>query len=65
MDRVSNGTWRTLWRGCVYGAGYIIGVIVIIVIIGWILNILGIISILSNQVGEFRAILEHIGGTVK
>jgi len=65
MDKASTGTWRTLWRGCVYGAGYVIGVVVIIVVIGWILNIIGVIPLLSNQVSEFRMALEHLGGTVK
>jgi uncharacterized membrane protein YkgB len=65
MDKESTSIWRTLWRGCVYGAGYILGAVVIIVVVGWILNIIGVIPALSNQVGEFRAALEKIGGTVK
>jgi uncharacterized membrane protein YkgB len=65
MDKVATGTWRTLWRGCVYGAGYVIGAIIIIVVVGWILNILGVIPALAHQVAEFRTALEHIGGTVK
>jgi hypothetical protein len=65
MDKATTGTWGTLWRGCVYGAGYVIGAIVIIVVVGWILNAIGVIPALANQVGEFRAALEHFGGTVK
>jgi hypothetical protein len=65
MDKVSNGTWRTLWRGCVYGAGYVIGVIVIIVVADWVLNVIGVIPAISHQVAEFRTALQNIGGTVK
>ncbi len=65
MDKASSGTWHTLWRGCVYGAGYIIGAITIIVVVGWILNIIGVIPALSEQVNAFRTALEHIGGTVR
>ena len=65
MDKASTGTWRTLWRGCVYGAGYVVGVVIIIVVVGWILDVVGVIPALSNQVAEFRMALQNIGGTVK
>ena len=65
MDKATNGTWRTLWRGVVYGAGYVLGAIAIIVVVGWLLDIIGVIPALNNQVAEFRMALERIGGTVK
>jgi hypothetical protein len=65
MDKESTGTWHTLWRGCVYGAGYVLGAIVIIVVAGWILNVIGVIPALSHQVAEFRAALQNFTGTVK
>jgi len=65
MDKATTGTWGTLWRGCVYGAGYVIGVVIIIVVVGWILDVAGVIPAISNQVSEFRMALEHLGGPVK
>jgi uncharacterized membrane protein YkgB len=65
MRTVSTGIWHTLWRGCVYGAGYVIGAVFVIVIVGWILNIVGIIPALNQQVLEFRTALQNIGNTVK
>jgi len=65
LDKTSNGTWHTLWRGAVYGAGYVIGAVIIIVVIGWILNIVGIIPALARQVAEFRTALQNFSGTVK
>jgi hypothetical protein len=65
MRMESTGVWRTLWRGCIYGAGYVIGAVLIIVIIGWILNIIGVIPALDHQVTEFRTALENISGSVK
>lgn len=65
MDKASTGTWRTFLRGCVYGAGYVIGVIVIIVVAGWVLNVIGVIPAISHQVAEFRTALQNIGGAVK
>jgi hypothetical protein len=65
MDKVATGAWRTLWRGVIYGAGYVIGAIVIIVVVGWVLDVAGIIPALGHQVSEFRTALQNIGGTVK
>jgi uncharacterized membrane protein YkgB len=65
LDKTSNGTWRTLWRGGVYGAGYVIGAVIIIVVIGWVLNIVGVIPALDRQVAEFRTALQNFSGTVK
>jgi hypothetical protein len=65
MDKVATGAWRTLWRGVIYGAGYVLGAIAIIVVVGWILDIIGIIPAFNNQVTEFRMALEHFGGAVK
>jgi len=65
MDKAANGSWRTLWRGIIYGAGYVIGAVVIIVLVGWILDVVGFIPLFNNQVAEFRMALQHIGNTVK
>jgi uncharacterized membrane protein YkgB len=59
MDQASTRTWGNFWRGCVYGAGYVIGATIIIVIIGWILNIIGVIPALADEVAQFRMALEH------
>lgn len=52
-------------RGIFYGAGYVIGVVLIIVLVGWILNIVGVIPAFNAQVKDFRAALERIGGPIK
>jgi hypothetical protein len=65
LARASTTAWGSLWRGCIYGAGYIIGALLIIVIIGWILNTVGVIPTLSHEVDGFRIALENISGTVK
>ena len=55
----------SLVRGLVYGAGYILGAALIIIIIGWILNIVGIIPAFNDQVTEFRSALDRVGGPIK
>ncbi len=61
----STGLLSTLLRGAVYGAGYVVGAVLVIIIIGWILNIVGIIPAFTTQVQEFRAALERIGGQIQ
>ena len=65
MRTTSNGIWRTLLRGVVYGVGYVIGAVIIIVIAGWILNIIGIIPAFSHEVMNFQTALDNIGNTVR
>lgn len=52
-------------RGLFSGAGYVIGAAVILTIIGWILNVIGIIPAFTQGVTEFRESIDRIGGTVK
>ncbi len=52
-------------RGLVNGAGYVIGGAIILTLIGWILNIAGIIPAFTQGVNEFRASVDRIGGTVR
>ncbi len=52
-------------RGVFYGAGYVVGAVLIIVLVGWILNIIGVIPALNAQVKDFRSALDRIGGPIK
>ena len=65
LNKATTGMWSTLWRGFVYGAGYTIGAVVIIVVIGWILNAIGVIPAFGHQVAEFRAALDNFSGHAK
>jgi hypothetical protein len=56
---------RALLHGTIYGAGYVLGTVLIIVIIGWILNIAGVIPALSRGIGEFRSVLENINRPIR
>ncbi len=62
LRKISTGFRSTLMRGMIYGAGYVIGAVVIVVIVGWVLNVIGVIPELSTQVKEFQTALERIGG---
>ncbi len=51
-------------RGMLQGAGYLIGAAIILTIVGWILNIAGVIPAFSDAVDEFRSSLNQVGATV-
>jgi Na+-transporting NADH:ubiquinone oxidoreductase subunit NqrD len=55
----------SLVRGLIYGAGYILGAALVLVLIGWILNIVGVIPAFNNGVKEFRDALVHIRGPIQ
>jgi hypothetical protein len=57
--------WPIFMRGVVYGAGYIVGAALIFTLIGWILNVIGVIPAFTQGVNEFRASVDRIGGTVR
>jgi len=61
MHKKTTSISHALLRGVVYGAGYIVGIVLVIVIIGWILNIVGIIPAFSREAAEFRTVLENVG----
>ena len=58
MHRKTTGLKHALVRGIIYGAGYILGIVLIIVITGWILNVVGIIPAFSREVSEIKATFE-------
>lgn len=47
--------WRAFVRGMLHGIGGIFGVVLSVVIIGWVLNVMGVIPGLKQQAGEWKA----------
>ncbi len=52
-------------RGIINGAGYVVGAAIVLTLIGWILNAVGVIPAFAQSVSEFRASIDRIGGTVR
>lgn len=61
IEKILNPSrWQLLVQGLWRGIGYIIGVLVALAIIGWILNVMGIIPIFQNFSNEMRSNLETV-----
>lgn len=61
LRKGSLGFWSSLFRGMFYGAGYVIGAALIIVIIGWILNILGVLPAIGTFARQLQDALDQLG----
>ena len=65
FKKSSNSLSKSFMRGTFYGAGYIVGIVIIIVLVGWVLNIVGVIPAFNAQVQEFKAALDRVSGPLK
>lgn len=59
INRRVGGNGTVLWRGIVSGFGYLVGAFVAIIIVGLILNVVGIIPAFKNQVESLQHSLEQ------
>jgi hypothetical protein len=51
--------WKSLLDGIFRGVGSIIGVTIAILIIGWVLNVIGIIPSFRQEVDRWRGLLQE------
>lgn len=65
FHKSSSGFSSTLVRGLIYGAGTVLGAILIVIVVGWVLNIIGVIPAFTDQVNEFRAALDRFSAPIK
>ena len=52
------GNWTAIYRGILGGFGYVIGAFIAILLIGWILNVVGVIPYFKSQVDQWRSALQ-------
>lgn len=62
IDKALNSSWRSFVRGTFQGLGSIVGATIIIVLIGWILNVIGVIPEFKEYVEEFKVMLQDVRG---
>jgi hypothetical protein len=60
IDKALNSSWRSFVRGTFQGLGSIIGATIVIVFIGWVLNIVGVIPEFKGYVDEFKTMVQDI-----
>ncbi len=60
IDKALNSSWRSFLRGTFQGLGSIIGATIVILLIGWILNVIGVIPEFKEYVEEFKTMVQDI-----
>lgn len=56
---VSVKGWKTFYGGVLYGFGSVIGAVLALAILGWVLNIIGVIPAFKNQVNRIEGLLQQ------
>ena len=51
--------WRSLLHGLFTGFGYVLGFVIALVVLGWVLNVIGIIPAFKREVGDWRKLLQQ------
>lgn len=51
--------WRAFVRGVLHGVGSITGIVIALLVVGWILNAMGIIPGLKNQARQWQAMWQQ------
>ena len=51
--------WRSLLNGAMSGLGSVVGVAVAVVLVGWFLNIIGIIPAFQREAESWRQLLQQ------
>ncbi len=59
INRRIGGSAMAVWRGMLSGFGYIIGASIAILIIGWILNVVGVIPTFKQQVESLKTTIKQ------
>lgn len=59
--KVSQGLpwWRSLLHGAMSGLGSVVGVAIAVVLVGWLLNIIGIIPAFQREADSWRQLLQQ------
>lgn len=51
--------WRSLLHGAMSGLGSVVGVAIAVVLVGWLLNIIGIIPAFKREADSWRQLLQQ------
>jgi len=54
------GGRRAFWTGVLRGAGSIVGVAAVLILIGWLLNLAGFVPGLADQAEYLRGVIEEM-----
>ena len=56
-NKKSPGIWRAFFNGMFGALGYLVGLAIVIIILGWFLNKIGVLPQLQKQVSQFQTFM--------
>lgn len=59
INQKLGGTWKSLFRGLLTGFGSVLGAALAIILIGYLLNIVGVIPAFKQQADDWKEILQQ------
>jgi Na+/proline symporter len=51
------GVWRAFFQGMFSAFGYLVGIVFVIFILGWFLNLIGVLPQVEKQIKDFQAFM--------
>lgn len=60
FKKQNRGVWRAFFNGIFSGLGSVVGAALAIVVIGWILNVVGVIPALRAQVDQIKSLIGQV-----
>ena len=60
IEKKLGSYWTALFKGLLYGLGTVIGAAMAIILIGWFLNIIGVIPALKKTSDQWRSAIQQV-----
>ena len=57
--RQKGGWWKSLLHGLMTGLGSVFGVVLALAIIGWLLNVAGVIPAFRNEANQWKELIDQ------
>ncbi len=52
------GIWRAFFNGMFSGLGYVVGLVLVVVVLGWVLNKTGMLKPFQDQMSNFTSLID-------
>ena len=58
-NKKNPGIWRAFFNGIFAAVGYVVGIAVVVIILGWVLNKTGLLTAFKQELKDFQVFVEQ------